>query len=263
LGCQPLLASRGGQGDAFLWGSDIEEGQLHLVIRELAIANPQSDVLQSMAEMTRASYRRSQAPALLQLARRAGDVRDTSLQGTSLQTLVLRTLEIEVKRLEAGVLVASVEREQFMKKLFLADYRKTSQGNAKPKVIVVFGQNHLHRGYDRRGVSTLGNFIAELAVAEGTESFHVALFAAGGKISLAGLQNADQRSDEPAFGFLASLTCFPATVFDLRPVRQALRSNPSLSLSERDSNLLYWADSYDAIVCYREVTPAGEPQPNR
>jgi hypothetical protein len=49
--------------------------------------------------------------------------------------------------------------------------------------MAVFGQNHLHRGIDRRGVSTLGNFIAELAVAEGVESFHVVLFAAGGKIN--------------------------------------------------------------------------------
>ena len=29
----------------------------------------------------------------------------------------------------------------------------------------------------------------------------------------------------------------------------------------RDANLLYWADSYDAIVCHREVTPLCGPRP--
>ena len=127
--------------------------------------------------------------------------------------------------------------------------------------MVVFGQNHLHRGYDERGVSTLGNFIAELAVAEGVQSFNVALFAAGGKVNLGGLRDADQRTDEPAFEVLASVARYPASVFDLRPVRQALHQIPTAKLSPRDANLLYWADSYDAIVCYREVTPFAPPSP--
>ena len=56
----------------------------------------------------------------------------------------------------------------------------------------MFGRNHLHRGIDRRGVSTLGNFIAELAVAEGSASFNVALFAAGGKIALGGVRDIER-----------------------------------------------------------------------
>jgi hypothetical protein len=70
------------------------------------------------------------------------------------------------------------------------------------------------------------------------------------------LQDADQRKDEPAFEALASVAQFPATVFDLRPMRQMLRSMPAENLSSRDASLLYWADSYDAIICYRAVTPA-------
>jgi hypothetical protein len=122
--------------------------------------------------------------------------------------------------------------------------------------MTVFGQNHLHRGIDRRGVSTLGNFIAELAATEGVQSFHVVLFAAGGKINFFGLQDIDQRKDDPAFGVFASAARYPATVFDLRPLRHALHQIAPAKLSATDSGLLYWADSYDAIVCYREVTPA-------
>ena len=65
--------------------------------------------------------------------------------------------------------------------------------------MTVSGQNHLHRGIDRRGVSTLGNFIAELAIAEGVQSFHVVLFAAGGKINYCGLQELDQRKEDQGF----------------------------------------------------------------
>jgi hypothetical protein len=259
-----LLASQGAERAA-LWGSDIEVIQPHLAIRELAAANPQNRALQSMSEMTGAGYRRSQAPALLQLAREARDVGDISVQGTSLRALILRTLEIEVERLDsASRLAASVHRETFMKELFVSHYRRATQNEAdRPKVMVVFGQNHLHRGYDRRGVSTLGNFIAEFAAADGAQSFHVVLFAAGGKVSLGGLVDADQRKDDPAFEWLASLAKYPATVFDLRPLRQVLHTIPARTISAREASFLYWADSYDAILCYREVTPTGVPQPKK
>jgi hypothetical protein len=60
-------------------------------------------------------------------------------------------------------LAASQRRENFMKELFERHYRAAVTEKVKPKAMVVFGRNHLHRGVDRRGVSTLGNFIAEFA----------------------------------------------------------------------------------------------------
>ena len=87
-------------------------------------------------------------------------------------------------------------------------------------------------------------------------SAHVALFAAGGKINFFGLQDIDQRKDDPTFGVIASAARYPATLFDLRPIRRALHQIPYGKLSASDSGLLYWADTYDAIVCYRGVTPA-------
>ena len=185
-----------------------------------------------------------------------GEVKDTAPGGISLRDQVVRTLDVEVERANRqgnDRLAASVRRETVMKQFFLSHYR-TAGG--KPKVMAVFGQNHLHRGIDRRGVSTLGNFIAELATAEGVQSFHVVLFAAGGKINFFGLQDIDQRKDDPTFAVFASAARYPATVFDLRPIRRALHQIASEKLSASDSGLLYWADSYDAIVCYREVTPA-------
>jgi hypothetical protein len=242
---------------ANLWGSDIEEVQPQLVIRDLALANPQNVALQAMVDLVKDGYRRASAPRLLALARQVGEITDVEAGGISLQRLMVTTLQVEATRHDVGAFAASVEREAAMKELFLSHYRAVTPGQAKPKVLLVFGQNHLHRGIDRRGVSTLGNFIAELAAAEGGDSFHVALFAAGGKILVGGLQDADQRKDDPAFEFLASLARYPVTVFDLRPVRATLHAINTLTA--RNAGLLYWADSYDAIVCYREVTPMTIP----
>jgi len=238
-------------------GSDIEELQPHLLIRALAEANPQNQPLQSMLEVTKDGYKRPQATQLLALARSMGTVKDSTPGGISLRQQVIATLDVEVERANRqgnDRLAASVRREKVMKEFFLDHYRAAG---GKPKVMAVFGQNHLHRGIDRRGVSTLGNFIAELAIAEGVESFHVVLFAAGGKINFFGLQDIDQRKDDPTFGVIASAARYPATLFDLRPIRRALHKIPPEKLSASDAGLLYWADSYDAIVCYREVTPAG------
>ena len=237
-------------------GSDIEELQPHSLIRALAEANPQNPSLQSMLEVTKEGYKRSQATQLLALARSMATVKDSTPGGISLRQQVIRTLEVEVERANRqgnDRLAASVTRETVMKEFFLAHYRAAG---GKPKVMTVFGQNHLHRGIDRRGVSTLGTFIAELAIGEGVRSFHIVLFAAGGKINFFGLQDIDQRKDDPALGVFASAARYPATLFDLRPIRRALHQIPLGKLSASDAGLLFWADTYDAIVCYREVTPA-------
>lgn len=241
---------------AQLRGADIEEVRPHLPIRELAAANPQNRALQSMAELVKSGYQRSLAPQLLELAMQMGDVTDAFVGGISLRRLVLGTLEVESIRSKGQRYDASVRREAFMKELFISHYRAATQGQAKPKFLLSFGQSHLGRGIDERGVSTLGNFVGELAAAEGVKSFHVLLFAAGGKYSLGGLHEIDQRKDGAAFAFLAGIARYPATLFDMRAVRPLLHALPS-PRSERDANLTYWADAYDAIVCYREITPAG------
>jgi hypothetical protein len=236
-----------------LRGGDIEEPRPHVIIRELSAVNADNRILQSMVEVVKDGYQRKRAPELLNLAREMGEIKDINVGGSSLKTLVLRTLEVEVARLDTtDRLAASAQRETFMKQLFLQHYHSAG---TKPKVLAVFGQSHLGKGIDRRGVSTLGNFIAELAVTENVRSFHVELFAAGGHILLGGLRELDQRKDEPAFELLASVARYPATVFDLRPLRSMIRRSPVDKLSARDASLLYTADSYDAVVSYRQVTP--------
>jgi hypothetical protein len=238
-----------------LRGADIEEAQLARLIRDLATSNPDNSHLQEMVSLTAKDYKRTDAPRLVDLARDAGPLNGGSPGGIPLATLVLRTLEVEADRArpETAALQASLRRERVMKDFFLAHYREAGQ---KLKVAVVFGRNHLHRGVDRRGVATLGNFITEFAVAEGANSFNVAIFAAGGQIALSGLRDFDERKDDPALDYLAGAAQHRTTVFDMTALREPLRRIPVASRTPAQASLLYWADSYDAMICYREVTPS-------
>lgn len=241
------------EGDeSVLWGCDIEEAQPHLLIRELAAANPDSKDLQTAVDMVRDGYQRPLAGDLLRLIGSAVVPEDPLLGGVSLRNSLVRSLEIETERFAGSRLRASMRREGFMKDLFHEFWVNAG----KPKVFLRFGRNHLHRGMDRRGVSTLGNFVAELAAAENLAAFNVAAFAGGGRIRLVGpASEFDERADDPAFAYLASVARYPSTVFDLRPLRPILHALPESERSAIEASLVYWADSYDAMIFYREVTP--------
>lgn len=244
-------------GPAVLWGCDMEEIQPQFLIRDLAAANPANAGLARMLDITRSAYKREMAPELLQLARGLTAIRDVSTNDASLLGNIQATMEIDSTRLDPDTkLQAQLLRESLMKELFLLHYRKSMSSNPEAKVMLRFGRNHLHRGYDARGISTLGNFVAEFAFAQHKTAFNVAAFGAGGKASLAGeTWDADERSDDLAFALLASLALYPATVFDLRPLRPTLHSIPAESRSPVEQRLVYWADSYDAIIGYKNVTP--------
>jgi hypothetical protein len=249
-----FVASLKGDRAAVLWGCDIEEVQPHLLIRDLALANPENGHLRIAVDLMKSGYQRRMAPALLSHILAADGIKDVLTSDVSLRSSLIRTLEVETDRSAGSALQASVRREALMKDLFHEHWVKSG----RPKVFLRFGRNHLHRGYDRRGVSTLGNFVAELGAAEHLQVFNVAAFAGGGKIRLLGPPtDFDERNDDPAFAYLASIARYPATVFDLRPLRQALHRLPASKRSAIEASLTYWADSYDAIIFYREVTPLG------
>ncbi|MGH9139686.1 MAG: hypothetical protein ACRD2I_00945 [Vicinamibacterales bacterium] len=235
-----------------LWGCDIEEIQPQLVIQDLAAANPADEHLRAAVALAGNVYQRRTAPMLLQNVQSATATRDLVVNGISLRSSLIRTLEVETDRSNGAALPASIRREGVMKDLFHDHWLQAG----RPRVFLRFGRNHLHRGYDRRGVSTLGNFVAELGAAEHLKVFNVAAFAGGGKIALGGPQSdADERGDDPALAYLASIARYPATVFDLRPVRQPLHRLPETKRSAVEASLMYWADTYDAIIFYRAVTP--------
>ena len=65
----------------------------------------------------------------------------------------------------------------------------------------------------------------------------------------------DERQDEPTFALLAELSGSIPTLFDLRGLRPKLHAIPSEKLGPLEANLVYWADSYDYLICYPTVSP--------
>ncbi|HEY6308268.1 MAG TPA: hypothetical protein VI488_17620 [Candidatus Angelobacter sp.] len=240
-----------------LWGCDIEEVQPEFLIRELAALNPDDQSFKRMVSMTNDGYRREMAPVLLDLALGSKANRDESLNDVSLRESLLSTLEIEENRLSPETkMVAQNKRELLMKQQFLTHLRRASASGTPQKVLLRFGRNHLHRGYDVRGISTLGNFVVELAIVQGRKAFNVGAFGAGGKATLLGETfDADESRNEPAFALLGEKAKYSATLFDLRPIRPLLHRISQQKRSALESNLIYWADSYDALICYKSVTP--------
>jgi len=257
---EALFVHPRGSADAVLWGCDMEEIQPQLLIRDLAALNPSNSSLARMIEISKPGYQRQMAPQLLELMHGTGNIRDRMVNDVSLVESLQATLEIETNRLNPNTkLPAQIRRESLMKDLFQLHYAKIVIPGSNAKVMLRFGRNHLHRGYDARGISTLGNFVAEFAFGQHEAVFNVAAFGAGGKASLAGeTWDADERADDLAFEFLASLARYPATVFDLRPLRDILHRIPRENRSPRLERLVYWSDSYDAIICYKNVTPLSQ-----
>jgi hypothetical protein len=219
----------------------------------MTLLNPTDAKLRHMQEIVSRGYSRKLAPELLRLAGSEHPVNDVQIGGASLWQSALDTLKVEALRSDSRTSYsASAEREQVMKALFLRHRTKALKG----KVLLRFGRNHLHRGLDARGISTLGNFVAEWAFSHGQSVVNVGAFAAGGEEHLAGQTfDADERQDELTFALLASLSGNNATLFGFRELRPMLHAIPAEKRTPLETNLIYWADSYDYLLCYPTVSP--------
>jgi hypothetical protein len=235
-----------------IWGCDIEELEPNRLIAELADRNGGNSALQKMAALVAPGYDRGNANQLLELARAAGRVHDRLAGSISEWESLRDTLEIEALRSNKAMrFAASVARENIMKRLLLHHLQSHGSG----RVLLRFGRNHLHRGYDARGVSTLGNFVAEWAFSKGESTFNLGAFAAGGSSRLLSQSfDADERRNETTFAFLAQLISEP-TIVDLRPLRPWLNQISAPKRSPLETNLTYWANGYDLLLCYPSVTP--------
>ena len=236
-----------------LCGCDMEEFRPDLMVEELSRRNPASPALAAMAG--RGHYTRADASDMREAFSRIGEIADVNAGGISLREQIRATLDVETIRALRSTkpqtaYQASQRREAVMKTFFTAHFRGSDF-----KVMARFGRNHMHRGIDRRGIATLGNFIAEYAAGKGQTCFNLACFATGGEVHID--QNTiawDERGDDPVFAYLAGLNDEgSAGIFDLRPLRPLLHTQPASS--PLLAGLRYWADSYDAVLHYPRVTP--------
>jgi hypothetical protein len=178
----------------------------------VAKLNPADAKLQPMIDITAQGYKRKQAPELLTLSEATHPAHDVTIGGISLWESIRQTLRVEALRSDPDTrLDASAARELVMKELVLSHYRQEPEG----KVFLRFGRNHLHRGYDARGVSARGNFVAEWALAENKSVFNVGAFAAGGREHLGGETfDADEHQDELSFAMISQIAGSNATTLN-------------------------------------------------
>jgi hypothetical protein len=88
---------------------------------------------------------------------------------------------------------SNLTRSLLMKRHFVANYDEAIRaGEAKPRVLLKFGLNHLMRGRTYVDVFDLGTFLPELAARNGMQAFHVAILARSGGGSRAALRPARQ-----------------------------------------------------------------------
>jgi hypothetical protein len=236
-----------------IWGCDMEEISLAEVIKDFVLEN-HDQVIDRLQDKIKNGYNRKMSPELLDVLRNYLPAKDKGNPTSSLYETIVISLKIDSARAYPDSrLSARLLRENLMKESFVRYYQRFVKGDSK-KIMLRFGRNHLHRGFDSRGISTMGNFASEFAIAEGLKSFNVAAFAAGGQCSMLGETfDADERGDDPAFHFFWQQANYETTIFDLRPLRTYLHSiNERTDLQKR---LLHWANSYDAIICYKNVTP--------
>lgn len=141
---------------------------------------------------------------------------------------------------------ANLERENLMKRLFLARLKEAEARGRSPKVMFKFGANHTMRGLSTTHIPSLGNFVADYALARGQETFHLlVLCGPGSKASdFLGNEASCGFSIEESFPDLAGhIDATKPTLFDLKPWKDKSRRWAHLPADVKE---LVWA--YDAVL---------------
>jgi hypothetical protein len=149
-----------------------------------------------------------------------------------------------------SVYAANLERENLMKRTFLARYRAAGG----PKVFFKFGASHMMRGLSSTQVPALANFVADFATAEGKSAFNLLILCgpgtkAGDIMGNDAACSIDLAKEVPDLG--PQLDAEKATLFDLAPWKDKPRRWAHLPESLR---AMIWA--YDAVLIVPNGTPA-------
>lgn len=136
------------------------------------------------------------------------------------------------RRKPLGEYESGREREESMKARFMDRYRAALRHEGLPKAMVKMGHWHTLRGIDRADVPTFGNFLSELAIANGSESVMVATYVVNGPDAW--------RNSGGVFAEVADPDGI--VVIDLRPLRPLAHQDRIRSLSEGWRSLIFQAD---------------------
>jgi len=233
-----------------VWGIDQEFGALHILerLRELApheAARAEVDGLIGVARR----YERNRNGDTLYLAQVAVPEDFASLpalfaeagpEAEELVEALQRTSRIYHNWHRAAVFKEATgyensrEREYSMKQRFMERYREAMRADGtSPKAVAKLGHTHLFRGIYRGNVPTFGNFLSELAVANGMESFLISTYVVDGP--------EEWRNNRGPLAAVAREDTF--TLVDLRPLRPYAHQGSIAGLSEGLKDLIFRADA--------------------
>lgn len=154
-----------------------------------------------------------------------------------------------------SVYAANLERENLMKRTFLARLREAEARDGKtPKVLFKFGANHMMQGLSTTHVPSLGDFVSDYALAQGQTTFNLLLLCGPGTKAGDFMGNEADCTFSVATSFpdlVAHVDAKTPTLFDLRVWKDKPRRWAHLAPEVRE---MIWA--YDAILVVPNGTPA-------
>ena len=271
--------SRAARGEFHLWGLNQEglgAGGLILTrILETRLGDPARSAMQQLLQTNDAAYRRAlQSGGIGDLFMLSADDQDLARGAAALQrdgnpearSLFASLVEShEINRMSPADYDNARHRERLKKTQLAADYRQAATSAATPpRVLLKFGGYHIYRGLNPVRGSGVGNYVSELAEAQGVQSLHIRL------MPVKGSQPIYPRVGQPAqllpFNYdndpgsrylqpmLSNRLAADWTLFDLRPLRHDFNAllrgtNPELA------TLVF---GIDLLVLVPESTPSTE-----
>jgi hypothetical protein len=171
---------------------------------------------------------------------------------------LMESHEIYLKYLQSPT-EANNLRARLLKHNFRLDLEQTAAGDQPQKVLVKFGDFHLYKGFNPRHQRDLGNYIAEVADAQGSTSLHICILGTKGthrifegydrptKLEKFVMdEDRDYRWLKPA---VESQILNAWTVYDLRKLR-------FMELGPVDPDMERMVYGYDLLIIVPELTPA-------
>ena len=139
------------------------------------------------------------------------------------------------------------EREEWMKNQFLKQYWSAKEaGVDNPKVIFKFGGAHIEPGIAPNLVTTLGNFVREFAITQGTQATTIAIYCYNKKTC--------NQLESEELGPLASLVGDKITLFDFQNIREQVARG---DFPEMNSGLKRYILRNDALILIPNSKKAG------
>lgn len=147
----------------------------------------------------------------------------------------------------------NASRVELIKRNFLAHLQWPGEELTDRRAVIKMGSVHAGRGRTPMHVYDIGNFAAELAFAQGDDSFHVLVQATGSVQADGTFVSWRERSPHLALAF-DLVPDDGAVVFDLRPLRALLTQQGDKPRELEDLQEI--ALRYDALVLYPRFHPS-------